>query len=56
MLFHVFRGFEKRSEKSEGGGSWRRSAYGKKKREKRETRRGVREKKQTNRREQQREK
>jgi len=51
MLFHVSRGFEKRSEKSEGGGSWRRSVYGKKKRERREKRRGVRGKRQTDRRE-----
>lgn len=50
ILFYLFREFEKRSEKSEGEGSWKRNAYGKKKKERKEKRKNVREKKQTNKR------
>lgn len=45
-LFHLFRGFEKRSEKSEGEGNWKRNAYVKKKKERKEKKKNVREKKQ----------
>lgn len=48
--FHLFREFEKRSEKNEGEGNWKRNAYGKKKKEREEKKKNVREKKQKNKR------
>lgn len=50
------REFERRSGKNEGGGSWKRNACGKKKREKEERRKDVREKRLTSKSERQREK
>uniref|UniRef100_I3LNG6 UPF3A regulator of nonsense mediated mRNA decay n=1 Tax=Sus scrofa TaxID=9823 RepID=I3LNG6_PIG len=42
--FHTFREFEKKSEKNGGGGSWKRNAYGKKRKDDAGKRRDVRRK------------